>query len=150
MTLQVDKEAHPTVDSVDQALSARSATLMFCLVLAAACGPPLLGLHLQGVEVAFKSFAADAFYYLAIADHSVGADFYTFDRVHPTNGFHPLWAYYLSGVFGLLPSSQKVQVLTAYLSSVAFTATGAALFSLCLLRISARPALTLIAAVHGF
>jgi hypothetical protein len=41
--------------------------------------------------VALHAFQDDAFYYLQIARHVAHGDGFTFDGVHRTNGFHPLW-----------------------------------------------------------
>ena len=38
-----------------------------------------------------SQFQDDAFYYLVPARHFVEQGRFTFDGVHPTNGFHPLW-----------------------------------------------------------
>src|SRR4051812_7873907 len=46
--------------------------------------------------VAFNFLAGDVFYYLDIARNSQSVPFFTFDGVHATNGFHPLWQYLLS------------------------------------------------------
>jgi hypothetical protein len=40
--------------------------------------------------------AGDAFYYLDVARNSQGLTFFTFDGLHATNGFHPLWQYLLT------------------------------------------------------
>ena len=40
-------------------------------------------------------FQMDAFYYLTVARNSLHTSFYSFDGVHPTNGFHPVWQYIL-------------------------------------------------------
>lgn len=45
----------------------------------------------------------DAFYYLEIARRIGAGDGFTFDGVHATNGFHPLWQLVLAGVGLLLP-----------------------------------------------
>jgi hypothetical protein len=46
-------------------------------------------------HVIYNFFAADAYYYLAIAKNTPLRSFATFDGVAPTNGFHPLWQYLL-------------------------------------------------------
>jgi hypothetical protein len=48
------------------------------------------------IGAAIYFLAGDAFYYLDVARNSQGVSFFTFDGVHATNGFHPLWQYLLS------------------------------------------------------
>jgi hypothetical protein len=48
------------------------------------------------VGAAFYFLAGDAFYYLDVARYSQGHSFFTFDGLHATNGFHPLWQYLLT------------------------------------------------------
>jgi hypothetical protein len=45
----------------------------------------------------------DAFYYLEIARRIGAGHGFTFDGVHATNGFHPLWQFLLAGVGLLVP-----------------------------------------------
>ena len=45
----------------------------------------------------------DAFYYFQIARQVASGRGFTFDGVHPTNGFHPLWLFTLVPVFALVP-----------------------------------------------
>src|SRR5579871_6992719 len=52
--------------------------------------------------VALNFLAGDAFYYLDVARNWQSRPIFTFDGVHPTNGFHPLWQYLL-GLLGHLP-----------------------------------------------
>ena len=40
-------------------------------------------------------FQPDAFYYLTVARNSQHTPFYSFDGMHPTNGFHPVWQFLL-------------------------------------------------------
>ena len=47
-----------------------------------------------GADAAYLFLTGDAYLYLGIAEHST-ADFFSFDGERPTNGFHPLWQYYL-------------------------------------------------------
>jgi hypothetical protein len=46
--------------------------------------------------------APDAFYYFTIAQNWVDFGMPTFDQVHPTNGFHPLWQWLVTLVAALL------------------------------------------------
>ena len=52
----------------------------------------------------------DAAYYLNIARNYAGGYGWTFDRINPTNGFHPLWEYMLVGICRLLPGTPDSQI----------------------------------------
>ena len=45
----------------------------------------------------------DAFYYFTIARHVAAGDGFTFDGLHRTNGFQPLWLFLLVPLFRLVP-----------------------------------------------
>jgi len=124
---------------------------LFSLIVIAVVYAPMLSVWLQsGIEGAFGYFAADAFYYLSVADHSVGKSFYTFDGQFPTNGFHPLWQYYLCISFELFKiQAAESQVLFTFFSSILFVAIGTGLFGLALNRITKNLAVTLISLVPG-
>jgi hypothetical protein len=47
--------------------------------------------------------ADDASYYLEIAENAALGHGFTFDRINPTNGFHPLWTWILVAVRRVLP-----------------------------------------------
>jgi hypothetical protein len=44
----------------------------------------------------------DSFYYLEIARHLASGDGSTFDGINPTNGYHPLWAFFLTSIHKFL------------------------------------------------
>jgi len=113
-------------------------------------GPPLALLAGDGTLGAFRSLAADAFYYLAVADHSQGAAGFTFDGEHATSGFHPLWQWLLTWGFGAFAPDPEAQVVGAFVASAAGVALGTGLFAVALLRHTGRPALAVLAAVPGF
>ncbi|MGI4831645.1 MAG: hypothetical protein ACRYFU_26210 [Janthinobacterium lividum] len=67
------------------------------LLAAVMTGTPLLGFAFRfGAAAPLSLFQADAFYYLDITRSSAGRPGFTFDGVHQTNGFHPLWQWLLS------------------------------------------------------
>jgi len=123
------------------------AFLIFLLVFY----PPLLLLKKINIAAPFQYFAADVFYYLAVADNSIDMPYFTFDGTRPTNGFHPFWQYYLTFVFKLFDSfsDQSNQIFFAFVSSIVLTAFGTALFGLAVFRLTHRFALSLLAAVPG-
>jgi hypothetical protein len=51
---------------------------------------------------AYGYLAPDAFYYLTVGVNWVKFGFPTFDQQHPTNGFHPLWQWTITGLYRLL------------------------------------------------
>jgi hypothetical protein len=123
---------------------------VFSSVVALTAFPPVSALVEDGLLGAFRYLSADSFYYLAVADHSTGAPFFTFDGVHPTNGFHPLWQLYLETSFRALELRPERQIQFCAISSVLFTALGTGLFALALLRLTQRPWLALLGSVPGF
>src|SRR5689334_5268093 len=46
-------------------------------------------------------------YYLQIARNAASGLGLTFDGIHPTNGFHPLWLAFLAGLFKAVPGSSE-------------------------------------------
>jgi hypothetical protein len=64
-----------------------------------------------------SSFIDDACYYLIIARNFAQSGFPTFDGLHGTNGFHPLWMLLLSGMYSVVGADAplRVQILGARL-----------------------------------
>jgi hypothetical protein len=131
-------------------ISPRAALLTSCAIFALVCYPPLLSLHYEGLLAVFKYFAADVFYYLAVADRSAHVAFFTLDGTHPVNGFHPAWQWYLTLAFRWATTTAEQQLLLCFASSVLCTAVGTALFGLAVLRVTSSPPLALLASVPGF
>jgi hypothetical protein len=73
------------------------------LVVALACllWPALHDL-LSDRRRAYGYLAPDAFYYFTIAVNWVEHGLPSFDQVHPTNGFHPLWQWMMAGTYATL------------------------------------------------
>jgi hypothetical protein len=67
----------------------------------------------------------DAYYYYEIARNAALGQGFTFDSLHPTNGFHPLWAWILVPVFYLLPHSIWAPIYISLILSAVFTAATA-------------------------
>ncbi|MDG2049819.1 MAG: hypothetical protein P8M78_06630 [Myxococcota bacterium] len=121
-----------------------------CLVGLMAAYPPLASIYREGIQGAFRFFAADTFYYLSVADHSSAAPFFTFDGIHPTNGFHPLWQIYLERTFAFFQLDSAGQVYLTAVSSIVLVTLGTMLFALVVLRLTGRTWLALLASVPGF
>ena len=80
---------------------------------------PRLYVLFAGQETLVRTLPDDAFYYFQTAHHIAAGDGSTFDGLHPTNGYHPLW------MLALVPFSAIAQ------DPVAFTRLALALSILC-------------------
>ena len=138
------------VDAKNTARHPLVGLLLAVVVLVLAAWPPLAALFEEGMGGAFKYLASDSFYYLAIADRSSSAGYYTFDGLNPTSGFHPLWEFYLRSGFGVLGLDSEQQILFTSISGVGFTAIGAVLFAWAVFGLTGRFAVALLASVPGF
>jgi hypothetical protein len=79
----------------------------------------------------------DAYHYLAIARKAVISHIYTYDGVHPTNGFHPLWEYTLRAVFTVFHlQTHYAQALAAIVLAFASASVGVALGSAAVVRMT--------------
>jgi hypothetical protein len=82
----------------------RGLTRAHCLIGATAlvfvC--PALFDVLSDTRRPYGYLAPDAFYYFTIAVNWVDFGMPTFDQVHPTNGFHPLWQWIVTLLYALL------------------------------------------------
>ena len=65
----------------------------------------------------------DGFYYLKIAQNVVAGAGSTFDGLHPTNGYHPLWLLCLLAVTALAASPGQVLLLSSLLQSLMVVVT---------------------------
>jgi hypothetical protein len=72
-----------------------------------------------GRDAIFNLYAADAYYYLAIAKNTPFGTLATFDGVSPTNGFHPLWQYILIAAHAMVGPSKDALVWTSFVVSTA-------------------------------
>lgn len=73
--------------------------LIVALALVSLGGPLVL---LDRYDLA-SQYEDDAFYYFQIAKNVAQGHGFTFDGIHPTNGFHPLWLAALVPIFGVMP-----------------------------------------------
>lgn len=97
---------------------------------------PLYIVHQAGLAAVFSHFASDAFYYFSVAKRSVFG-FYTYDGEAPINGFHPLWQYLLTGLFGLVGKANDVgQLYSVFILCAVTVATGYTLTALGVYRIT--------------
>jgi len=85
-------------------------------VIAAALLGGLLWVDPERVIAGFLS--DDAFYYLKIARHIAEGRGSTFDGLHPTNGYHPLWMLVVVAVTALAPAGLVPPALAVIVLSV--------------------------------
>jgi hypothetical protein len=98
-------------------------------------------------------FQPDAFYYLAIARNSLHTAFYSFDGVHPTNGFHPVWEYLLCRAMRLnllRPDNPFITLHRLYIGNLAILSVAWALLSAFCARHLRRKWLAFLAVCPGF
>lgn len=106
---------------------------------------------LRGLEGVFAYLAADAFVYLAIAERSLAAPFFTMDGTHPTNGFHPLWQGLLGLGTGLLPrGALEAQLHATMGASLVLVAVALLLITRTVTRITGSFPLALLTVVPGW
>lgn len=134
--------------------------VVFSLAIALVAYPPMRGMETDGAEksvfkdstvTAFRYFAVDTFYYLGVAERSAVAGMYTFDGEHRTNGFHPLWQYFLTysfRVFGLV-ESQSSQISYAFGMSILFAAIGCGFIAMTAWRLTRSVPLSLLIVAPG-
>jgi hypothetical protein len=117
---------------------------LISLLSSKARGTPLLG------PITF--FTSDTFYYLSIARHSLGKPFYTADGIFPTNGFHPLWEFVVTKLFGItgVANTHTVQIYLVFILCMTLVASGMVLFGFVIYRMTGNFAISLLAAVPGF
>lgn len=139
----------PAVRTTVEGVTGSSLLLVFASVVGLTAYPPIAALWTNGMEGAFHYLAADSFYYLSIANRSLDAPFFTFDGIHPTNGFHPLWQIYLERGFFCFGLEGANQIWFAAISGIVLVSLGTGFFALALLRVTRRPALALLGAVPG-
>lgn len=86
--------------------------------------PPVYSWFNCGIQTVFNSFADDAFYYLTVAKNYRPGMPITFDGANVTNGFHPLWQFFLIELFRLFPDQQATQLTVTFACSVGLVLLG--------------------------
>jgi hypothetical protein len=72
----------------------------------------------------------DGYYYLQIAWNGAHGRGLTFDGIHLTNGFQPLWQFVLIPLFWIFKSKAVVPYVVVYIQSILFTFSGVFLYRL--------------------
>jgi len=92
--------------------------MAICVGLLFAWAPVCVMLR-YGAAAIIRLLTGDSYHYLAIARKAQLSHIYTYDGVHVTNGFHPMWEYFLRGMFSVLhlqnPQAQAIAAMTAAL-----------------------------------
>lgn len=92
---QTQPEGNPSAGGIGTALA--------CSVLVLATFVSLGGLALFSDDTALVClFHDDAFYYFGVAKNVARGAGFTFDGLHRTNGFHPLWLFTVTPVFRIV------------------------------------------------
>jgi hypothetical protein len=95
--------------------------------------PPLVDVIVHGFRKVFFYMAADCFYYFTVAANFPSSHMFTFDQLHPTNGFHPLWQLLLALEYTALspfPDPRKLLMVAAFLTGAVLLAAGVYLVAL--------------------
>jgi hypothetical protein len=71
----------------------------------------------------------DGFYYFKIAQNLAAGRGSTFDGLHPTNGYHPLWLLVLTVLFALQPDPARALVAGALLQALLSAAAAALVYA---------------------
>ena len=96
-------------------------------ILAAILIARLVMIWISNAEIFIASLPDDAWYYTSIARHIAAGTGSTFDGIHPTNGYHPLWMIVLStlrmvtGAVDVLLLARLVATLQLLLGACAAT-----------------------------
>ncbi|MEM1029194.1 MAG: hypothetical protein AAGN82_02540 [Myxococcota bacterium] len=69
----------------------RDRRVLVAVAVASICLPLLFDAAVHGPRRVYDYFVADAFAYLTVARNGLVGGHPSFDQIHPTNGFHPLW-----------------------------------------------------------
>jgi hypothetical protein len=114
--------------------SARALALLAFLTVAVVA--PVLD-----ARAAAATFFDDAFYYFQIARNVAGGAGFTFDGLHGTSGFHPLWLMVLVPLFLLLPGDILPLSAVLVVEAALVAAATATVFRALLPRVGRGPAL---------
>ncbi len=107
------------------------------ILVAAALG---LLVPFLGREALATMFVDDAFYYLQIARNVASGKGFTFDGVHATNGFQPLWLLLLVSVFKFVPGDVGPLRVVALVEATLTAAAAAGVLRILRARIGTGPA----------
>jgi hypothetical protein len=106
---------------------------------------PLWAMLRDGPAVIIRQLTGDSYHYLTIARKAQLSHIYTYDGVHVTNGFHPLWEYFLRAMFYVLNlQTHDAQAIGAMTAALIATTLGIILASKAVIRLTNRYFLALL------
>ena len=94
-----------------------------------------------GKEALATMFVDDAFYYFQVARNVASGRGFTFDGLHATNGFQPLWLFLLVAVFKFVPGDVWPLRVVSLVEAGLIAAAAAGIFRILRGRIRTGPAL---------
>jgi len=109
-----------------------SSMLLIGLVLLLLAEPIFLGFRNLGAVVMFNFFAEDTMYYGLIANNYLKYGFPTGDGETVSNGFQPLWGFFLMAVFKVFRVDLAYQLQTIFALSIFFVASAYSFIALSL------------------
>jgi hypothetical protein len=113
--------------------------------------PAFLSVYMYGVDGVISFFEADTFYYLNVLKRSISLDYYTYDGIYPTNGFHPLWQYLITGISKFFNiNTLDGLIYTVFIISNIFVAIGSILIFSVIKNITSSAILAFLGTVPGF
>lgn len=123
--------------SLDQEKPRSMVWLMAAIVGLSFAWPLLFATILYGPAIMIRSLTGDSYHYLAIARKANISHLYTYDGVHVTNGFHPLWEYTIRGMFHVLNlQTQEAQAIAVMVAVLVATTLGLILASAAVIRLT--------------
>jgi hypothetical protein len=136
-TLSSNPEVSRIMYPVEQAKPKLRVWLVATLAGLSIAWPLLFAALLHGPKILIQALTGDSYHYLAIARKANVSHIYTYDGVHVTNGFHPLWQYTIRGIFATLHlQSHESQALTVLLLALIATTGGIILASAAVVRLT--------------
>ena len=118
-------------------MSDRALSIAIAACLVTAFGLPAV---LLGDRDLITFFHDDAFYYFQVARNVVAGSGFTFDGLHRTNGFHPLWLFLVSPVFAIAEGNVVPLRAIGLLEAGLIAAAGGILFATLAPRLGRAPA----------
>ena len=106
------------------------ATRRLDAIIEAALAAAVFGLATALVAAGVRVTQEDGFYYLKIAQNLAAGRGSTFDGLHPTNGYQPLWLLCLVPLFALARSAEAALAAATLLQAALFAAATVYLFRL--------------------
>jgi hypothetical protein len=99
--------------------------------------PLIYAALMSGPQVLLRWLTGDSYHYLTIARKAAIYHIYTYDGVHVTNGFHPLWQYSIRAVFTLFGlHSHEAQGVAVMMMALCATTLGVILASAATVRMT--------------